>query len=75
MGWASKTNGELLALAEAGFDVFRTVDRNLSFQHNVARFGVAIVGPVAKGNRYPDLQPLVPDLIGLFWSAFRRASW
>ena len=31
MGWASKTNGELLALAEAGFDVFLTVDRNLSF--------------------------------------------
>ena len=29
MGWASKTNGELLALAEAGFDVFLTVDRNL----------------------------------------------
>ena len=37
MGWASKTNGELLALAEAGFDVFLTVDRNLSFQHNVSR--------------------------------------
>ena len=28
MGWASKTNGELLALAEAGFDVFLTVDRD-----------------------------------------------
>jgi predicted nuclease of predicted toxin-antitoxin system len=65
MGWASKTNGELLALAEAGFDVFLTVDRNLSFQHDVARFGVAVVVLVAKGNRYPDLQPLVPDLLAV----------
>ena len=29
MGWASKRNGELLALAAAEFDVFLTVDRNL----------------------------------------------
>ena len=35
MGWASKKNGELLALAEAEFDVFVTVDRNLSFQQDV----------------------------------------
>jgi hypothetical protein len=29
MGWASKRNGELLALADGQFDVFLTVDRNL----------------------------------------------
>jgi predicted nuclease of predicted toxin-antitoxin system len=38
MGWASKKNGELLALAEADFDVFLTVDRNLSSQQNIDRF-------------------------------------
>lgn len=65
MGWASKKNGELLALAEGGFDVFLTVDRNLSFQQDIARFNVAIVILVAKGNRYPDLQPLVPDLLAV----------
>ncbi|MGB7413004.1 MAG: DUF5615 family PIN-like protein, partial [Thermosynechococcaceae cyanobacterium] len=31
MGWAGVKNGKLLALAEAEFDVFITVDRNLSF--------------------------------------------
>lgn len=31
MGWATIKNGELLALAEKEFDVFITVDRNLSF--------------------------------------------
>jgi hypothetical protein len=65
MGWASKKNGELLALAEGGFDVFLTVDRNLLFQQDVARFKVAVVVLVAKGNRYPDLRPLVPDLLAV----------
>jgi hypothetical protein len=32
MRWASIKNGELLALAATHFDVFVTVDRNLSFQ-------------------------------------------
>ena len=32
MGWTTIKNGELLALAAAEFDVFVTVDRNLSFQ-------------------------------------------
>lgn len=38
MGWSTKKNGELLALAEEYFDVFVTVDRNLSFQQNVLAF-------------------------------------
>jgi hypothetical protein len=29
MGWVGKTNGELLGLAAAAFDVFLTTDRNL----------------------------------------------
>jgi hypothetical protein len=35
MGWTSIKNGELLALASQQFDVFVTVDRNLSFQQNL----------------------------------------
>jgi predicted nuclease of predicted toxin-antitoxin system len=64
-GWASKTNGELLALAESDFDVFLTVDRNLSFQQEITRFNVAVVVLVAKGNRYSDLRPLVPELLAV----------
>jgi hypothetical protein len=62
MGWASKQNGELLALAESDFDVFLTVDRNLSFQQDVNKFKIAVVVMVAKGNRHSDLQPLLPAL-------------
>ncbi|MEO8482589.1 MAG: DUF5615 family PIN-like protein [Acidobacteriota bacterium] len=65
MGWASKRNGELLGLAEAAFDVFLTVDRNLSFQQDVGRFKLAVVVLVAKGNRHSDLQPLVADLLAV----------
>ena len=34
MGWLTIKNGELLALASEHFDVFVTVDQNLSFQQN-----------------------------------------
>jgi predicted nuclease of predicted toxin-antitoxin system len=62
MGWASKQNGELLALAAGNFDVFLTVDRNLSFQQDVNKFNIAVVVMVAKGNKYSDLQPLMVDV-------------
>ena len=64
MGWASKRNGELLALAETAFDVFLTVDRNLSFQQDIGRLNVAVVVLVARSNRHSDLQPLIPELFG-----------
>jgi hypothetical protein len=43
MGWASVKNGELLDLASSQFDVFVTVDRNLSFQQNVRELRIAVV--------------------------------
>jgi hypothetical protein len=43
MGWAGIKNGQLLTLAETEFDVFTTVDRNLSFQQNLPQFGIAVV--------------------------------
>lgn len=63
MGWASKQNGELLRLAEGEFDVFLTVDRNLSFQQDLARFNIAVVVMVSQGNRYSDLRSLVADVL------------
>jgi hypothetical protein len=62
MGWAGKKNGELLAVASSQFDVFLTVDRNLSFQQNVSKFKIAVVVLVAKGNKRSDLQSLMADV-------------
>ncbi|MCU0839233.1 MAG: DUF5615 family PIN-like protein [Rhodospirillales bacterium] len=63
MGWTGARNGELLALAAGAFDVFVTVDRNLSFQQNVEFHVVAVIVLRCRSNRLNDLRPLVPQLL------------
>jgi Domain of unknown function (DUF5615) len=62
MGWTTIKNGELLALASKDFDVFVTVDRNLTSQQNLAAFSIAVVVLRARTNRLADLKLLVPNL-------------
>ena len=63
MGWAGVKNGQLLTLAAAAFDVFITVDRNLSFQQNLPQFDIAVIVLQAPSNRLADLQPLAPSVL------------
>ena len=63
MGWATIRNGDLLVLAEREFDVFVTVDRNLSFQQNLPRFKIAVLILRARTNRLTDLLPLMPKAL------------
>ena len=70
MGWTTIKNGELLALAAAEFDVFVTVDRNLSFQQKLGSYPIAVIVLAAKSNRLADLRPLVPKLL----AAIERAQ-
>ena len=63
MGWTSIKNGELLALASERFDVFVTVDRNLSFQQNLRARQIAVIVLQARTNRLVDLLALVPNLL------------
>jgi hypothetical protein len=65
VGWAGVKNGQLLALAEAEFDVFITVDRNLSFQQNLPQFNIAVVVLHASSNRLADLKLLVPKILDI----------
>ena len=62
MGWASLSNGELLSVAEAEFDVFITSDKNLSFQQSIASCSIQVVLLKAKTNIYEDLLPLVEKM-------------
>jgi hypothetical protein len=71
MGWSTIENGKLLALAAASFDVFVTVDRNLSFQQSMSSLGIAVVVLRARTNRLSDLQPLVPQLLACIPAARR----
>jgi predicted nuclease of predicted toxin-antitoxin system len=63
MGWAATKNGELLDLASSQFDVFVTVDRNLSFQQNVKKLRISVIVLHPSTNRLSDLLPLVPKLL------------
>ncbi|HEV2706253.1 MAG TPA: DUF5615 family PIN-like protein [Pyrinomonadaceae bacterium] len=63
MGWAGIKNGALLTLAENEFDVFITVDRNLSFQQNLPKFNIAVLVLHASSNRLADLKPLAPKIL------------
>jgi hypothetical protein len=63
MGWAGIKNGELLTLAEKEFDVFITVDRNLSFQQNLPKFNTAVLVLHAFSNRLADLKTLAPKIL------------
>lgn len=65
MGWAGIKDGELLALAAAEFDVFITVDRNLSFQQNIPQFDIAVVVLQSPSNRLADLKPLAPKILAI----------
>jgi predicted nuclease of predicted toxin-antitoxin system len=62
-GWSGKENGELLALADASFDVVVTIDRNLRYQQNLTGRKIALLIVRARSNRLVDLQPHFPACI------------
>ena len=62
-GWAGKSNGELLSLANEEFDVFLTVDQNITAQRETASLALSVVILKALTNRLQDLEPLTEDLV------------
>lgn len=60
MGWAGIKNGELLALAEARFDVFVTADKKLRYQQNLKGRRLAVV--VLPSNQVPIVATLLPTI-------------
>ena len=59
-GFAGKTNGHLLSLAEsAGFELFFTLDKGLQYQQNMTGRRIAILIVRAKSNRLADLQMMM----------------
>jgi predicted nuclease of predicted toxin-antitoxin system len=64
LGWKGTKNGELLRrAADAGFEVFVTMDRKLRHQQNLRGIPFGIVLVRARTNRLGDLLPLVPALL------------
>ena len=63
MGWASIKNGNLLRLAEASFDIFITVDRNLEYQQNLGNYDIKVIVLVTRDIRFRALLPLMPGVL------------
>ena len=59
-GSAELRNGDLLAAAEADFDVLLTADQNLKYQQNMAGRKIAII--VLPTNYMPDVLELAPKI-------------
>jgi hypothetical protein len=60
MGWDRAVNGELLQIAvAAGFDVFITGDRNLSYQQNLGERKIIVE---LTRNNWPCVKPHVDEI-------------
>jgi len=66
-GWKGIKNGKLLALAGMEFDIFLTVDKNLSFQQNIETLplpGIVVHSISNKVKHLALLMPEVDELLG-----------
>ena len=63
MGWFGKSNGALLSLAEAQFDVFLTIDQGMEYEHDLTGRNIAVLLLTARSNQIEDLAPLVPAVL------------
>ncbi len=61
-GWAGKSNGELLRLAEREFDALVSTDKGIPHQQNLSRLDLAVVVLRAKSNALEDLVPLMDEV-------------
>jgi len=59
-GWSGITNGELVRLTEAQFDVLITSDQNLRYQQNLAKRRLAIIQ--LPTNQVPLVIKLAPQV-------------
>ncbi|MFZ1755528.1 MAG: hypothetical protein WBO46_13530 [Caldilineaceae bacterium] len=64
MGWAGVKNGALLRLIQdTAFDVFVTIDGNLTYQQNLKGVNLAIIVLSAPDNTIESLRPLGPGIL------------
>ncbi len=68
-GWAGLSNGELLSQAQHSFDVFVTVDQNLSTQQDISKYNISVIVLRGQTSRLQDLLPLIPTLLQAIESA------
>jgi len=65
MEWLEAENGDLLAIAEAEFDVLLSTDKGIKYQQNFTDRDIAVIVLRTKDNRMPTLIPLMPKVLAL----------
>ena len=65
IGWAGVTNGELIARAEAAFDVLITMDAGFVRERNISTRNLAVLVLRARSNRLADTRPLMPKVLAI----------
>jgi predicted nuclease of predicted toxin-antitoxin system len=77
MGWSNLENGELLATAEAQFDVLVTTDQNLRYQQNLQGRRLAIL--VLPTTNWPEIRNHAGDVVAAINSLqdgeYRELRW
>ncbi len=64
MGWAGRSNGDLLKLAAAhDFDAFITADQGIEYQQNLDDLPIPVVVMIASRTRVQELRPLVHRVV------------
>ena len=71
-GWKGVKNGELLKLAASEFDLFLTVDKNLSFQQNPKLLPLPIIVVHCHSNKARHLAPLMPKVLAILEGALEK---
>ena len=62
-GYSGLKDGALLREIQGEFDVFVTIDGNLTYQQNLTKSRVGIIVLKAGTNASEDIEPLVPDIL------------
>lgn len=65
MGWEEAGDGDLLAVAEAEFDVLLTGDKNLRHQQNLRGRDIALIVLLVRRNILQTMAPLMPQVLAL----------
>ena len=65
-------NGLLIERAAANFEVFITVDRNLSFQQNPTTLPIPIIVIHSKSNKLAELKKFAPAIEALLKSGLKK---
>ena len=77
MGWEAISNGLLLQMAEAQFELMITADKNIRYQQNLSGRKLAIL--VLPTNRWPELrlhlQEVVAAVSSMHPGEYREIIW